>query len=60
MPHRQAFPAVVGYLSVPLQLGRAIAVCAASAYMLMVLAVILLPETRGVELERIDGGVRPA
>ncbi len=45
------FPALVGYLSVTHPLGRAIAVCAASAYLLMVVAVMLLPETRGVELE---------
>lgn len=45
------FPALVGYLSVSVQLGRAIAICAATAYMVMVVAVILLPETRNVELE---------
>ncbi len=48
------FPALVGYLSASLQLSRAIAVCAASAYLLMVIAVSLLPETQGVELHAVD------
>jgi MFS family permease len=48
------FPALVGYLSVSVQLGRAIAICAATAYMLMVVAVILLPETQGAELDSVD------
>ncbi len=48
------FPALVGYLSITLQLGRAIAVCAASAYVLMVIAVLMLPETRGRELDSVD------
>jgi MFS family permease len=44
------FPALVGYFSAHLQLGRAIAVFAVSAYMLMSLSVLLLPETRGMDL----------
>ncbi len=44
------FPALVGYLSARVPLGRAIAVFAMSAYLLMVVAVWLLPETRGKEL----------
>jgi len=44
-------PALVGYFSVYLHLGQAIAICAASAYLLMVLAALLLPETRGADLE---------
>jgi MFS family permease len=51
------FPAAVGYLSLSLQLGRAIAVCSATAYALMVVAVIMLPETRGVDLDGLDAGV---
>lgn len=51
------FPAVVGYLSVPLQLGRAIAICAASAYLLMVIAVLMLPETQGRKLEEVDEAI---
>jgi len=48
------FPALVGYFSAYIKLGQAIAIFAASAYMLMVLAVLSLPETRGVELEKVD------
>ncbi|HEY2857515.1 MAG TPA: MFS transporter [Terracidiphilus sp.] len=49
------FPTLVGYFSQRMPLGRAIAVFAASAYAVMVLAVLLLPETRARELEEIDG-----
>jgi MFS family permease len=48
------FPALVGYLSATLSLGHAIAVFAVSAYALMILAVVLLPETRGTELHALD------
>jgi MFS family permease len=44
------FPALVGYFSAHMQLGKAIAVFAVSAYLLMGLSVLLLPETRGMEL----------
>jgi MFS family permease len=44
------FPALVGYFSAHMQLGKAIAVFAVSAYMLMSLSVLLLPETRGMDL----------
>jgi len=44
------FPALVGYFSAHMQLGRAIALFSVSAYMLMALSVFLLPETRGIEL----------
>jgi len=44
------FPALVGYFSAHMQLGRAIAVFAVSAYLLMGLSVLLLPETRGMDL----------
>jgi MFS family permease len=44
------FPALVGYFSAHMQLGKAIAVFAVSAYLLMSLSVLLLPETRGMEL----------
>jgi MFS family permease len=43
-------PAMVGYVSAHIRLGLAMAIGAASAYLLMVLAVLLLPETRGVDL----------
>jgi MFS family permease len=48
------FPALVGYLSATMSLGHAIAVFAVSAYALMILAVVLLPETRGMELHALD------
>jgi MFS family permease len=44
-------PTLVGYLSTRLGLGIAIAMFAAGAYLLMVLGVLLLPETRGRELQ---------
>jgi MFS family permease len=44
------FPALVGYFSAHMQLGRAIAVFSVSAYMLMALSVLLLPETCGKDL----------
>jgi MFS family permease len=44
------FPALVGHFSAHMQLGKAIAVFAVSAYMLMSLSVLLLPETRGMDL----------
>ncbi len=44
------FPALVGYFSAHMQLGEAIAVFAVSAYLLMGLSVLLLPETRGMDL----------
>ena len=44
------FPALVGYFSAHMQLGKAIAVFAVSAYLLMGFSVLLLPETRGMDL----------
>jgi MFS family permease len=44
------FPTLVGYCSSRMPLGRAIAVFAGAAYLLMILGVLLLPETRGMEL----------
>jgi MFS family permease len=48
------FPTLVGYFSGRVPLGWAIAMFAGSAYAVMVLAVLLLPETRARELEEID------
>jgi len=48
------FPTLVGYLSARLSLGHAIAVFAITAYLTMIVAVILLPETRGKELSIAD------
>ena len=44
------FPALVGYLSMHISLGAAIAAFSLSAYLLMIVAVVFLPETRGKEL----------
>jgi MFS family permease len=48
------FPALVGYFSARMPLGRAIAMFAVTAYLLMVLSVLLLPETQGWELAEVD------
>jgi len=48
------FPALVGYFSSHMQLGMAIAIFAVTAYMIMVLGVLLLPETQGLELTQVD------
>jgi MFS family permease len=44
------FPTLVGYLSARITLGHAISAFAVAAYLVMILAVLLLPETRGKEL----------
>lgn len=44
------FPALVGFLSARISLGAAIAAFSLSAYLLMMVSVLLLPETRGKEL----------
>ena len=48
------FPALVGYLSATMSLGHAIAIFAVSAYALMIVAVALLPETKGRELHAFE------
>jgi MFS family permease len=45
------FPALVGYLSGRTSLGIAISIFASGAYLIMILGVLLLPETRGRALE---------
>ena len=45
------FPTSVGYLSARISLGHAISAFAVTAYLIMILAVLLLPETRGKELQ---------
>jgi sugar phosphate permease len=47
------FPALVGSFSARMSLGRAIAMFSVSAYVLMVFSVLLLPETRGRELDEV-------
>ncbi|QMV20335.1 MFS transporter [Granulicella sp. 5B5] len=44
------FPTLVGYFSVRMKLGHAIALFAICAYLLMIVGVLLLPETREAEL----------
>ncbi len=48
------FPFLVGVLADALSIGMAIALFAASAYAVMAVAALLLPETRGKELSRED------
>jgi MFS family permease len=50
------FPALVGYVAIHMRLGHAIAMFAVTAYLLMILGVLLLPETRGAELESSADG----
>jgi MFS family permease len=45
------FPTLVGYLSAGMPLGKAIGIFAAAAYLLVILATSLLPETKGRVLE---------
>jgi MFS family permease len=48
------FPTLVGYLSLRVTLGQAIAIFAASAYLVMIVGTALLPETRGKELRAYE------
>lgn len=48
------FPALAGYFSARMPLGKAIAVFAVTAYLLMVIGVLLLPETSGRDLTEVD------
>ena len=45
------FPTLVGYLSARISLGYAISAFASTAYLIMIFAVLLLPETKGKELQ---------
>ena len=45
------FPTLVGFLGARVPLGEAIAIFAASAYLIMIAATAVLPETRGRELQ---------
>jgi len=53
------FPALVGYFAIHMRLGHAIAIFAVSAYLLMILGVLLLPETRGMNLEEKEFTSQP-
>jgi len=48
------FPALVGYLSSVMPLSKAIAIFAVLAYSLLLIGALLLPETRGKELQAND------
>ncbi|MEO8164749.1 MAG: MFS transporter, partial [Betaproteobacteria bacterium] len=48
------FPALVGYMSASMSLGSAIGIFAGGAYVLVIIAVALLPETRGKQLAVYD------
>jgi MFS family permease len=52
------FPALVGWLTLRLGLGAAIVVFTLFAYSLMVVGLVLLPETRGRSLESLDARAR--
>src|SRR2546422_6023788 len=45
------FPTLVGFVGARVPLGAAIALFSVTAYLLMIVAVSLLPETRGKELQ---------
>ena len=45
------FPTLVGFLSAHINLGHAISLFAGTAYLVMIAAVLLLPETKGKELQ---------
>jgi hypothetical protein len=49
------FPALVGFLAERMALGSAIAVFSFAAYTLMILALLLLPETKGRGLDAVEG-----
>ena len=48
------FPALVGFLSTSMPLGQAIGIFAGSAFVVVIIAVSLLPETRGKQLAAYD------
>ncbi len=48
------FPTLVGYLAAQITLGKAIAVFGVAAYMVMIIAVLALPETKGKELKAYE------
>jgi MFS family permease len=54
-------PTMVGVLSVKLELGAAMGLCACVSYLLVVTAALLLPETRGRDLTQVsDAAALPA
>jgi MFS family permease len=56
-----SFPPLVGHLSETIGFGSAIGIVATSAYSIVVVAVLMLPETKGKKLSATDGvSVAPA
>jgi MFS family permease len=53
------FPALVGFLAERMSLGSAIAVFSFTAYALMILALLLLPETKGRSLDESANEAQP-
>ena len=49
-----AFPSLVGHMSASMSLGSAIGIDASWAYSIVVISVLLLPETKGRDLSEID------
>ena len=48
------FPFLVGHMSTYMSLGSAIAIDASWAYTIVIISVLLLPETKGRNLQQID------
>ncbi|MGF6770931.1 MFS family permease [Paraburkholderia sp. GAS199] len=53
-------PAMVGVLSAKFELGAAMGLCACFSYLLVVIAALMLPETRGRDLTHVDATSTPA
>jgi len=49
-----SFPTLVGWASTTMPLGEAIGILAGVAYGLVILAALMLPETRGRELQSLE------
>jgi MFS family permease len=54
------FPTMIGYVSESMGLGTSIALFSAVASGLMIVTLLMLPETRGRSLEQLDGAASPA
>lgn len=54
-----SFPALVGWASTTMPLGQAIGILAGTAYGLVILAALMLPETRGRELQSLEAVAGP-
>ena len=54
VPPGSLFPTMVGYLSQVQSLGISIAICSATAFGLMLVTLLLLPETHGRRLATLE------